>query len=190
MDERIKIMSKYLNKNGTFNHGKWQRALNESVNEANDYKAFVDEIYKAVGVIDKVLAKNKPPKVPKDIWGRLYGLAEDMTEWTELIVRREEDDERRGKVNETKFEPGAKYSNDFDYQGMLEYGSTVKLPTIEADIKELYLLEESFTDVNYHKEVEFLSSALEFHESGQYPQAQKELLKFNEACIQTLKDYE
>ena len=38
-------MSKYLNKNGTFNHGKWQRALNESVNEANDYKAFVDEIY-------------------------------------------------------------------------------------------------------------------------------------------------
>ena len=181
-------MSKYLNKNGTFNHGKWQRVLNESVNEANDYKAFVDEIYKAVGVIDKVLAKNKPPKVPKDIWGKLYGLAGDMTEWVDELVSNESVPE--GKVNETKFEPGAKYSNDFDYQGMLEYGSTVKLPTIEADIKELYLLEESFTDVNYHKEVEFLSSALEFHESGQYPQAQKELLKFNEACIQTLKDYE
>ena len=69
-----------------------------AVNEANDnryHKPFVDGVYKAVGVIDKLLAKNKPPKVPRDIWGKLYGLAGDMTEWADELTSNE-------SVNEAK----------------------------------------------------------------------------------------
>ena len=66
-----------------------KQGLAESVNEADInklHKPFVDDIYKAVGVIDKILSKNKPPKVPKDIWSKLYGLAGDITDKADEVL--------------------------------------------------------------------------------------------------------
>jgi|TARA_R110000796_G_scaffold144786_1_gene261496 hypothetical protein len=66
-----------------------KQGLAESVNEADInklHKPFVDDIYKAVGVIDKILSKNKPPKVPKDIWSKLYGLAGDITDKADELL--------------------------------------------------------------------------------------------------------
>ena len=80
--------------------------MTESVNEADInklHKPFVDDIYKAVGVIDKILSKNKPPKVPTDIWSKLYGLAGDMTEWAdELLTLKESVTEAAPRITNSK----------------------------------------------------------------------------------------
>jgi len=83
-----------------------KQGLAESVNEADInklHKPFVDDIYKAVGVIDKILSKNKPPKVPTDIWSKLYGLAGDMTEWAdELLTLKESVNEAAPRITNSK----------------------------------------------------------------------------------------
>jgi hypothetical protein len=61
----------------------------ESVNEADtnsSHKSFVNDIYKAVGVIDTLLSKNRPPSIPKDIWGKLYGMAGDITDKADQLL--------------------------------------------------------------------------------------------------------
>ena len=52
----------------------------------NQYKSFVDEIYQAVGEIDAVLGANKPPNIPRDVWGELYGMAGDMTDKADQLL--------------------------------------------------------------------------------------------------------
>ena len=65
----------------------------KSVNEADtnsSHKSFVNDIYKAVGVIDTILSKNKPPSIPKDIWGKLYGMAGDITDKADQLLTNNE----------------------------------------------------------------------------------------------------
>ena len=52
----------------------------------NQYKSFVDEMYQAVGGIDAVLGANKPPNIPRDVWGELYGMAGDMTDKADQLL--------------------------------------------------------------------------------------------------------
>jgi hypothetical protein len=83
-----------------------KQGLAESVNEADInklHKPFVDDIYKAVGVLDKILSKNKPPNVPKDIWGKLYGLASDITDKAdELLTLKESVNEAAPRITNSK----------------------------------------------------------------------------------------
>ena len=86
-----------------------QRAQDQSARRAmgegkllkeNQYKSFVDEMYQAVGGIDAVLGANKPPNIPRDVWGELYGMAGDMTDKADqlLYLDEGEGDEVRGGV--------------------------------------------------------------------------------------------
>tara|TARA_R110001583_G_scaffold152094_1_gene303903 strand:- start:134 stop:988 length:855 start_codon:yes stop_codon:yes gene_type:complete len=72
-----------------------QRAQDQSARRAmgegkllkeNQYKSFVDEMYQAVGGIDAVLGANKPPNIPRDVWGELYGMAGDMTDKADQLL--------------------------------------------------------------------------------------------------------
>ena len=55
-------------------------------------------------------------------------------------------------VNEAKkFKPGDKWSDDFDYVGMLKYGIQKKMPE-QYKLEDLKKLAASMEDVNYHRE--------------------------------------
>ena len=65
-----------------------------------------------------------------------------------------------GKLTEAKkFKPGDKWSNDFDYDGMLKYALKVNHKT---PLKTLQKLHDSATDVNYHTPFSGLGNAIDW----------------------------
>jgi hypothetical protein len=63
-------------------------------------------------------------------------------------------------LNEAKkFKPGDKWSNDFDYDGMLKYALKVNHKT---PLKDLQKLHDSATDVNYHTAFANLGNAIDW----------------------------
>jgi hypothetical protein len=63
-------------------------------------------------------------------------------------------------LNEAKkFKPGDKWSNDFDYEGMLKYALKVNHKT---PLKDLQKLHDSATDVNYHTPFSGLGNAIDW----------------------------
>ena len=68
------------------------------------------------------------------------------------------------EVNEAKkFKPGDKWSNDFDYDGMLKFALKT---SIKTPIRTLNKLFDSATDVNYHTPFANLGIAIDWIEDG------------------------
>ena len=96
---------------------------------------------------------------------------------------------KKDEINERKYKLGDKWSSDFDYEGMLEMGANA---TIDMGLEALQKLYNSFEDVNYHSENEWLGYAIEELEDaekastraavGFKKKAEKWLKKFNEVC--------
>ena len=82
------------------------------------------------------------------------------------------------------FKPGDMWSNDFDYTGMLKFGSKVKINT---PLKVLEALYDSFEDVNYHSENAHLGDAISSLLAKKPNDAKKHMNVFNKACLNTLK---
>ena len=73
-------------------------------------------------------------------------------------------DPLKESLNEAKkFKPGDKWSNDFDYEGMLKYALKT---SIKTPIKTLNKLFDSATDVNYHTPFRNLGIAIDWIEDG------------------------
>lgn len=73
-------------------------------------------------------------------------------------------DESAEEITEAKkFKPGDKWSNDFDYDGMLKYALKTSLKT---PIRTLNKLFDSATDVNYHTPFANLGIAIDWIEDG------------------------
>jgi hypothetical protein len=85
-----------------------------------------------------------------------------------------------------KFKAGQRWSDNFDYCGMLEAGKKAK---ISDGAKELRKLFDSFEDVNYHSESAPLWDALHLLEDDKKKQAQLKLKKFNRVCEKTKKEF-
>ena len=81
---------------------------------------------------------------------------------------------------------GDKYSDDFDYYGMLQMGARAKL---SMGAKKLLKLFRSFEDVNYHTESAPLWDALEALKSGDEDKAAKLLKEFNKRCQASLRTH-
>ncbi len=97
-----------------------------------------------------------------------------------------------GKLNEAKkWRPGDMWSKDFDYKGMLKWGSKVKEPNGVKEFKEMKAAAKSFTDVNYHTEAKHLYAAIEavsaVNPPTWGPPSDKHLKAFNKACLKALK---
>ena len=88
------------------------------------------------------------------------------------------------------FEPGDKWSNNFDYTGMLRWGMNASHETME--ISELEAGYESFTDVNYHTEGANLGDAIDWMEDAaserDHSKVEEFMSDFNSACEKALKD--
>jgi len=87
--------------------------------------------------------------------------------------------------NFSKFSPGDHWSYDFNYCEMLEYGKNAK---ISDGLKKLNLLFDSFEDVNYHKESEPLSEAINYLKKKNKKLAEEKLKEFNKLSDEFSKE--
>ena len=81
------------------------------------------------------------------------------------------------------FKPGDAWSDDFDYEGMLEAGLKVRLNTPLETMEALY---GSFEDVNYHSENQHLGAAIDAKKEGDKSEALDHLRNFRKAVKETL----
>jgi len=81
-----------------------------------------------------------------------------------------------------KFKPGDMWSNDFDYKGMMVYGSKVK---INVGVKTLRKLYDSAEDVNYHTENSLLWPVIQHLEKGDKKNAEALLKLYNKMAKKT-----
>ena len=81
------------------------------------------------------------------------------------------------------FKPGDAWSDDFDYEGMLEAGLKVRLNTPLATMEALY---GSFEDVNYHSENKHLRAAIDAIAEEDKSEALDHLRNFRKAVKETL----
>ena len=81
------------------------------------------------------------------------------------------------------FKPGDKFSTDFDYEGMLEFGMKIRLNTPIATLQALY---DSFEDVNYHSENSHLGMAIDAIKDGDKSEALDHIRMFKKAIKKTL----
>jgi hypothetical protein len=81
-----------------------------------------------------------------------------------------------------KYKLGARWSKDFDYDGMLKAGMKAKPSDGLAKLSKLFY---SFDDVNYHTVSAPLSDAIKQLENGRT--AATKMLQFNENCKREYK---
>ena len=91
---------------------------------------------------------------------------------------------RMAKGMKEAFKPGDMYSADFDYAGMLKYALTLDAGTPKEVLQALY---NSFEDVNYHSENEYLGQAIEALEDGDRDHYLGMLDTFKQAVAKTAK---
>lgn len=98
------------------------------------------------------------------------------------------DTTNESKLNENKvYILGDKWSADFDYDGMLEMGSTA---TLDMGLNRLKKLAYSFTDVNYHTIAKPLYKVIDILEDvmGRRVDAERYLKEFNKLCKDELNE--
>ena len=84
------------------------------------------------------------------------------------------------------FVAGQRWSEDFDYCGMLEAGKEAKASDGK---KQLSLLSNSFEDVNYHDFVEPLNDAINLISRGKKKQAETKIKQLNKMCEDRIKEW-
>ena len=139
------------------------------------------KIIKQVEKLYKYDSDGRSTNAPRGILG-LGG-----ANWIAFTTRHDESMNEAGGTG--VFEPGDKYTNDFDYVGMLEWGANA--PEITFDnIGTMHAASESFTDVNYHREGADLGNAIEwFEDTGPgEPRVEDFMKRFRAACAKTLED--
>ena len=83
-----------------------------------------------------------------------------------------------------QYKIGSGWTSDFDYEGMLNAGLRTSL---KDDIKVLKQIFEDFTDVNYHREAEHLSYAIDALEDGDAMEAEGRLSDFHAEIRKTME---
>ena len=94
--------------------------------------------------------------------------------------------EKPEKVDEAKkFKPGDRWSDDFDYDGMLRFALKVNVNT---PIKKLNQLFDSATDVNYHTPFQNLGIAIDWIEDGDKKGAKDYMKQFHSDIKKEMKE--
>lgn len=79
---------------------------------------------------------------------------------------------------------GSGWTNDFDYEGMLNAGLKTRAGDDIDKLKEIF---EDFTDVNYHREAEHLSYAIDALEDGEVFEAEGKISDFHAEIRKTME---
>ena len=82
--------------------------------------------------------------------------------------------------------PGSGWTQDFDYDDMLAQGLKVTVDTPVEDLEKMFA---DFEDVNYHREGEHLSYAIDAIKSGDRGEAKMYINKFRKEIKKTIADY-
>ena len=85
-----------------------------------------------------------------------------------------------------QYQIGSGFTTDFDYEGMLKEGLETG---VDTDIKILKTIFEDFTDVNYHREAEHLSYAIDALEEGAIKEASMFFGDFHAAIKATMEQF-
>ena len=134
--------------------------LDATMNEAIDpkYKTFYDQVYKHVNELDRILGANKPPKVPEEIWSKVYGLVGQMADKIDFLDDRLLKNLKENNMN-TKTESIVKrLKEDTEYQKFFQatmkmFG--VKSPKDLSDKKKKEFF--NYVDKNYKAKNEVLN---------------------------------
>jgi hypothetical protein len=163
-----------------FNHGKWIKAYKESLIEKESKVTLKDLLHTT-----KVDGK-KADKVDIKIGAE-----------NDLAIEKDKDgmDVYAGGLREA-FTPGDKWSNDFDYIGMLRFSTELEIPEdpngLLGMIDTLNALSDSYEDVNYHTENQDLGIAIEYIEDSEgiedLETAKDRLESHKATAAKTLKD--
>ena len=86
-----------------------------------------------------------------------------------------------------QYKIGSGWTSDFDYEGMLNAGLRTSL---KDDIKVLKQIFEDFTDVNYHREAEHLSYAIDALEDGDAFEAEGKISDFHAEIRKTMEGFD
>ena len=84
------------------------------------------------------------------------------------------------------YTPGSGWTQDFDYDDMLAQGLKVTVDTPVEDLEKMFA---DFEDVNYHREGEHLSYAIDAIKSGDRGEAKMYINKFRKEIKKTIADY-
>ena len=91
----------------------------------------------------------------------------------------------KNPLNEA-YTPGSGWTQDFDYDDMLAQGLKVTVDTPVEDLEKMFA---DFEDVNYHREGEHLSYAIDAIKSGDRGEAKMYINKFRKEIKKTIADY-
>lgn len=84
------------------------------------------------------------------------------------------------------YTPGSGWTKDFDYDDMLAQGLKVSVDTPIEDLEKMFA---DFEDVNYHREGEHLSYAIDALKDGNKEEAEDYINKFRAEIKKTIADY-
>jgi len=84
------------------------------------------------------------------------------------------------------YTPGSGWTQDFDYDDMLAQGLKVNVNTPVEDLEKMFA---DFEDVNYHREGEPLSYAIDAIKAGDRDEAKMYINKFHKELKKTIADY-
>ena len=90
---------------------------------------------------------------------------------------------KKEKMNTSTYKLGDKWSRDFDYDGMLEFGSKTSVAMGVESLQKLY---DSFEDVNYHSEAGPLYYAIQLLKIDDKAKAEIYITKFIMECRDAL----
>tara|TARA_R110002050_G_scaffold277765_1_gene423575 strand:- start:259 stop:849 length:591 start_codon:yes stop_codon:yes gene_type:complete len=186
-------MTKYIDNNGKFNHGRWQRdqILNEVDYSTMRLKSNIDQKWDSTDTMMDDLRQYIGAAVAAS--GQEMGL--DLAEALKLMMNFAKGEAMTAGRNEIKvnegtksYEPGDKWSEDFDYIGLLKFGASAA-PLTYDNIGLFNDVYESFQDVNYHREGADLGNAIEwFEDTGPgEPRVEDFMARFRKKCTETLK---
>ena len=133
--------------------------------------------YRGHSVIDHLKSLTKKKKQVEDALDK-------------AVSGKNKDQQLDPNVNEKKYRIGDKWSEDFDYEGMLTKASKLSIPRKgpnEGGLKVLQALYDSFEDVNYHSENQHLGTAIDAYKNGDNKEGAKHLKMFKSAALETLK---
>ena len=91
----------------------------------------------------------------------------------------------KNPLNEA-YTPGSGWTQDFDYDDMLAQGLKVTVDTPVEDLEKMFA---DFEDVNYHREGEHLSYAIDAIKAGDRGEAEMYINKFRKEIKKTIADY-
>ena len=136
-------------------------------------RTFVDEV---MGI------DRKGNKKPADTPSNYTKANEQMTDQEMADIAKYGREDKPVKA----FKPGDNWSDDFDYEGMLEFGMKIRLNTPIPTLKALF---SSFEDVNYHTENSHLGMAIDAIEAKDKSEALDHIRNFKKAIKQTLVQF-